>query len=695
MKRRILPFVFLLSILFTFALAFGASAQVFVKHDATGSNNGTSWQHAFTDLKAALNAAPIGSEIWVAAGTYKPDVPNGDPASTFLINKNLHLLGGFDGTETSADQRDPAVNETILSGDLNGDDPDSTFAYRSDNVMNVMRINADITNETLIDGFTIKNGHADGSQNNQQRAGGACYSSGSPYFRQCNFSQNYALNFGGAIHQNANNGKSLVLENCFFEKNHADTYGGSVSFSNRGNNNSFTAMECVFLENSSAEAGAILLLSQPNSNVANGHYRIEDCTFTGNSATGLYADGSAVFTILRGPNMTVEVVGSTFIGNHSDTGEGTLGLWATSNGTGSVLVDSCLFENNISYFGAAIQCGNAWDGGASVGRTIKRSRFIGNMAAKGGAFDLYNNGNSPMAILVEDCFFEGNTASLGGGAVSFSPGSNGFELVLSRCEILHNESPIGGAIEGYNFGGNTIPDSDIRIENCLIANNSSTGGAAIALDSIKQVTLLNATFVDNEGGIHLSDKSNLTLQNTILANQGFTEYTASSNSNFTSKGGNLVLDNSLDTLLLPTDKYGVAPDFDSNYFPTDGGNLVNAGNNDGVTATIDLAGNERIQQLIVDIGAFESPYFPVATKEVTVGKIAVSPSPAHSFLNVEFHESITFPLEVEVFDSQGKLLLKQTLIASERLDVSALVPGVYLLKAVAGERIFTEKFIKQ
>ena len=42
---------------------------------AVGSNDGSSWTDAFTDLQPALAAAVSGDEIWVAAGSYKPASP--------------------------------------------------------------------------------------------------------------------------------------------------------------------------------------------------------------------------------------------------------------------------------------------------------------------------------------------------------------------------------------------------------------------------------------------------------------------------------------------------------------------------------------------------------------------------------------------------------------------------------------------
>ncbi len=88
-------------------------------------NDGTSWADAYTELHDALENSNTGNKIWVAAGTYPPQAISGwpgDAKNTFYIYQDLALYGGFNGTETALTDRDPGINITILSGDLNGDD---------------------------------------------------------------------------------------------------------------------------------------------------------------------------------------------------------------------------------------------------------------------------------------------------------------------------------------------------------------------------------------------------------------------------------------------------------------------------------------------------------------------------------------------------------------------------------------------
>jgi hypothetical protein len=45
--------------------------RVYVDVNLTpGANNGTSWANAYSDLQVAMDAAAVGSEVWIAAGTF-------------------------------------------------------------------------------------------------------------------------------------------------------------------------------------------------------------------------------------------------------------------------------------------------------------------------------------------------------------------------------------------------------------------------------------------------------------------------------------------------------------------------------------------------------------------------------------------------------------------------------------------------
>src|SRR5690606_7124928 len=95
---------------------------------ATG--NGTSWSNASGDIQSLINNASSGDQIWVAAGTYKPNrKPNAlgtitpdDRQNAFVLKSGVSIYGGFSGSETTLNQRDWFANETILSGDYNNND---------------------------------------------------------------------------------------------------------------------------------------------------------------------------------------------------------------------------------------------------------------------------------------------------------------------------------------------------------------------------------------------------------------------------------------------------------------------------------------------------------------------------------------------------------------------------------------------
>jgi hypothetical protein len=143
---------------------------LYVDDDAPAGGDGSTWASAFRFLQDALDAAraPASgvSEIRVAQGVYKPDqganVTPGDVNSPFEMVSGIALRGGYAGLAAAdPDQRDFQNFETILSGDLLGNDgPGGSWVNYEDNSLRVMR--ADNANaSTVFEGLTFTASNVD------------------------------------------------------------------------------------------------------------------------------------------------------------------------------------------------------------------------------------------------------------------------------------------------------------------------------------------------------------------------------------------------------------------------------------------------------------------------------------------------------------------------------------------------------
>jgi subtilisin family serine protease len=202
---------------------------IYVNHQASGYNSGTSWANAYTDLQKALARADAGcgSEIWVAGGVYKPVVYNWrNPRTSVSLDLvgGTALYAGFVGSETSRDQRKYRLIETVLSGSL---DPE-----RDCHSDYVLKANA-LSGTTTIDGFVIKDAAIGGLNcDNADLAINNCVikdngESGVNAFgsdvalSNCTISRNCADNsvYGGVTSQGTG---SLSMDWCIVENNYSD-----------------------------------------------------------------------------------------------------------------------------------------------------------------------------------------------------------------------------------------------------------------------------------------------------------------------------------------------------------------------------------------------------------------------------------------------------------------------------------------
>ena len=223
-----------------------ASNIKYVKSDASGNNDGSSWNNAFTDLQSALTAASGNDEIWVARGTYKPGTTRD---ATFELKDGVAVYGGFAGGESSKDERNPQDNVTILSGDI------GTPGQKTDNSYNVVKF-FDVSGTTILDGFTIQDGNADFTDVNDDGAG--IWNRGNLTLKNIVVRNNEAADDGGGIR---NDGELTVINSTIADNTalsqSSSTSGGGGLLNTNGENTLVTIINSTFSGNEAKNGGAI------------------------------------------------------------------------------------------------------------------------------------------------------------------------------------------------------------------------------------------------------------------------------------------------------------------------------------------------------------------------------------------------------------------------------------------------------
>ena len=381
------------------AYEFLSQMILYVDTDATGANGGSSWADAFNFLQDALATAYYGDEICVAQGIYKPDqgagITPGNREATFQLIDGVTTKGGYAGCSApDPNARDVELYETILTGDLDGNDVEvndpcdlENEPTRAENSYHV--VTAVDTDETAVfDGFTITAGNANGKGwPVYQNFGGGMYNdSGSPSVINCMFSDNSASNRGGGIY---NWGGSPTLTNCTFSGNSAGIGGG---IENNGGSPRLT--NCTFIGNSVRSRGGgvysccgwtVLMLT--------------NCIFKGNWS---YGDGGGLLC----DNGRLMMINCTFSGNSARRGGG---MW--------------YIDGNDRY------------------QTLAGCRFSGNSAHEGGG--MYCTFSSPTLI---NCTLSGNSAEYGEGIYV----EDSSKPTLTNC-ILWGNRNINGTDESAQF----------------------------------------------------------------------------------------------------------------------------------------------------------------------------------------------------------------------------------------------------
>ncbi|MFT5015654.1 MAG: hypothetical protein ACJA0J_000533 [Bdellovibrionota bacterium] len=556
-------------LLFAFlsAFTFNLSAQVFVDTDAMGTGDGTTWADAYTNLNDALLAAPSGSFVWIADGTYTtPD------SVSFFIDKELTVLGGFNGTEIEATAADPIVNETILSGDVLGNDGaayDSLTFADNNRVLFIQDTNEVSAYTVTLDGLIITNGAV--ALNQPEGASIVAFSGGGiRTFARTNasrltFTANRA-NFGSALAGIFNTVDGSTFDDITLSGNYSS--GGHQFYLNSVSDVMVTNSNFIGADGEEQQSGFM------NINFALG-VTVDSCKFTNLSTPagrgaglraadcdrllvsnsifdGLMANlGGAVQISQGGDSEPVEgetmglddyvFRGCTFTNNNAVQ----RGAAITSFNT-NLDLDACtVTDNRAGTIGGAFYMQPA-DGRSYIHNYSKSVISDNQDAGAGGAICMLVFGAAEVTGTIDGATMNGNISAGGQGAFAYLQGRNNFTITNSEIKenvagfgTIISRGIVGMDIDNVTFGDNgnssdafqgagiaiyfetgstglTINSSDF-INNTVTQNgdNIRSGGAAIyALgNELREVPLIitNSTFASNAAADGTSGGAILTL----------------------------------------------------------------------------------------------------------------------------------------------------------------------------------------
>lgn len=347
----------------------------YVKWNAAGENDGSSWTDAYIDLQSALSAASAGDEIWVAAGTYKP-TSGADRSVSFVLKNGVAVYGGFAGNETLREQRNFQTNVTILSGDI------GSVGNSSDNSYHVV-VGSNTDNSAVLDGFSVTGGNANRDDlilTDMSRGGGMYSSLGSPTVTNVIFNENNAI-FGGGMYNYGDQyvNHIPVIKNVIFSNNTAVEGGGM-----RNDNYSTPLLTDVsFIGNEAPRTGGGM------ENVLQSNPTLVNVTFSGNSATG--GVGGGMSNISSNPSL----INVTFNNNSAEWGGG------MANGTSSPNIVNVTFSGNT-----AVVHGGGISNESNSNPVIQNTILWSNSSPEGA--QIYNESGS--TATVEDSVVQGGYA---------------------------------------------------------------------------------------------------------------------------------------------------------------------------------------------------------------------------------------------------------------------------------------------
>ncbi len=400
-------------------------------------------------------------------------------------------------------------------------------------------------------------------------------------------------------------------------------------------------------------ASRVISLFQPGSQAVN--LVIENLGIkNGNSTSlgitrggGIYIDGNY--------NGLVTLTNCIIEGNNGNEGGAIASLGTDLN------ITDCTIKNNSGTSGGALLV-TVNDNNSDMVINISKSLFTGNTANNGGG--IYINGNngssSSIDVNIENSTLTLNsavsgTSGAGGGAIWGKARNNGSNINLELVHVtIDNNSHTSAVKNGLAFSGGGSAFSNVSIYNSIITNGDDVAQKSINWPKAKPLEIINSILGGSNAagaavdGVTANDFLDNGAKNNL---KGRTATQAGLATSLTSEGGN--------TQVLVISGSSSADDYCT---AATGISLPN----------VDQRGYDR--EGTVDAGAYEiggTLSIPDVTNNL---KLSIYPNPTNEYFYISDVSDIQ---SIKIYSVLGSL--QQTTINNNRVDVTSLKEGVYLV----------------
>jgi hypothetical protein len=384
-----------------------------------------------------------------------------------------------------------------------------------------------------------------------------------------------------------------------------------------------------------------------------------------------------------------------------------------------------VITNNSAGQGGGIACLNASPliSNVTISNNIATDEIDNPNDGLGGGIYCFDN-SSPV---LQNVLIDGNIATTGNYASWDGHGGGIYcfdscHIAMENVKIINNQANGAGGVTAHGAGGGIfVQDSDLEMKNTEISSNTAILGDGNAICFYHANSILtNVTIVDNHINYYSSSgilfrgiENTISITNSILVGNGIEiTWLASSDSlevlNSNIEGGQSGIGGD-GTVFWLEGNINEDPMFvmsgDHPYQINDYSPCIDAGTPDTTGLNLpefDLAGNPRLVNNRIDMGAYEWNMF-VGVEEPVINekaRVSIYPNPVNDHLYIDFELESESSITLDICNVSGKRMKAisgQSVAAGAQhfeLKMQDLPTGIYFLRLQAGNEVVTKKVVK-